>query len=173
MADDNRGDRRGRRRDNQPERVPHTVVNIRRCSTVVKGGRRFSFNALVVIGDKQGKIGYGYGKATEVPIAVEKAIKAAEKNQMQIPLVGSTIPHKVNAKFGSSHVLLLPARPGTGIIAGEAVRAVCEEAGIGDILTKSFGSTTPINLVRAIFAGFQSLRTREEVERLRGVDLSA
>lgn len=147
------------------------VVQIRRCACVVKGGRRFSFTAMVVTGDQNGRAGWGYGKATEVPSAVEKATKVANRSLVKIPLVGTTIPHQVVGRFRSSRVLLLPARPGTGVIAGGAVRAVVESAGIQDILTKSFGSNNPMNLVKATFEGLQRLRTREEVERLRGVEL--
>ncbi len=147
------------------------VVQIRRCACVVKGGRRFSFTAMVVTGDRNGRVGWGYGKATEVPNAVEKATKVANRSLVKIPIVEGTIPHQVKGRFRSSEVLLLPARPGTGIIAGGAVRAVVESAGITDILTKSFGSNNPMNLVKAVFEGLQRLRTREEVERLRGVEL--
>ncbi len=147
------------------------VVQIRRCACVVKGGRRFSFTAMVVTGDRNGRVGWGYGKATEVPSAVEKATKVANRSLTKIPLVGTTIPHQIVGRFRASRVLLLPARPGTGIIAGGAVRAVVESAGITDILTKSFGSNNAMNLVKATFDGLQRLRTREEVQRLRGVEL--
>ena len=126
---------------------------------------------MVVVGDHNGRVGWGYGKATEVPLAVEKAVKAANSNMVSVPIVGTTIPHRVTGRFRSSKVLLLPASPGTGIIAGECVRAVVEAAGITDILTKSFGSNNPINLVKATFEGLQRLRTREQVERLRGVEV--
>ncbi len=148
------------------------VVQIRRCACVVKGGRRFSFAALVVTGDGNGRVGYGYGKATEVPLAVEKATKQANRSQKSVPVVGTTIPHQVVGTFRSSRVLLLPARPGTGVIAGECVRSVVEAAGVHDILTKSFGSTNPLNLVKATFNALAQLRTREQIERLRGVSLS-
>ena len=148
------------------------VVQIRRCACVVKGGRRFSFAALVVTGDGNGKVGYGYGKAIEVPLAVEKATKAANRGQKKVSLVGTTIPHEIYGEYRSSKVFLIPARPGTGIIAGECVRAVVEAAGITDILTKSFGSNNPLNLVKATMAGLERLRTMEQVERLRGVSLS-
>lgn len=147
------------------------VVQIRRCACVVKGGRRFSFTAMVVTGDRNGRVGWGYGKATEVPVAVEKATKVANRSLVKIPLVDGTIPHQVKGRFRASKVLLLPARPGTGIIAGGAVRAVVESAGITDILTKSFGSNNPMNLVKAVFEGLQRLRTQEEVQHLRGVEL--
>lgn len=148
------------------------VVKIRRCAAVVKGGRRFSFAALVVVGDRQGRVGYGYGKANEVPPAVEKAIKSGMRNMIQVALSGGSIPHEVRGHFGAAKVILLPAAPGTGVLAGSAVRAVCEACGITDILTKSFGSNNPINLVKATIAALASLRSRQEVERLRGVSLS-
>jgi small subunit ribosomal protein S5 len=150
---------------------PEKVVQIRRCACVVKGGRRFSFTALVVVGNGRGQVGWGYGKAVEAPLAVEKATKAANRSQVRIPVVGTTIPHQVAGIFRSSHVILLPAKPGTGIIAGEAVRAVVESVGITDILTKSFGSNNPMNLVKATIEGLKQLRTRDDVARLRGVEL--
>ena len=150
---------------------PEKVVQIRRCACVVKGGRRFSFSALVVIGDNNGRVGWGYGKAVEVPLAVEKAVKNAERNSLDVSLVGATIPHQVLGRYGAARVLLLPASPGTGIIAGECVRTVVESTGISDILTKSRGSNNPINLVKATFNGLKQLRTRNVVERLRGVEI--
>ena len=148
-----------------------TVVQIRRCACVVKGGRRFSFSAMVVVGDHNGQVGWGYGKAKEVPLAVEKATKAANRNMIQVPIVETTIPHQVTGRFRASKVLLMSARPGTGIIAGEAVRAVVEAAGLTDILTKSFGSNNAMNLVKATFEGLSRLRTRDDVQRLRGVEV--
>ncbi len=148
------------------------VVKIRRCAAVVKGGRRFSFTALVVVGDTQGKVGWGYGKANEVPPAVEKAVKDGSRKLVPIALAGTTIPHEVKGHYGAAHVVLVPASPGTGVIAGAAVRAVCEACGIHDILTKSFGANNPINLVKATIGALQTLRSRSEVERLRGVSLS-
>jgi len=148
------------------------VVKIRRCAAVVKGGRRFSFAALVVIGDGQGKVGWGYGKANEVPPAVEKAVKDGTRSMEAIALEGTTIPHEVKGQFGAARVVLVPAGPGTGVIAGASVRAVCEACGIHDILTKSFGTNNPTNVVKATIAALQSLRSRSEVERLRGVSLS-
>jgi len=148
------------------------VIKIRRCAAVVKGGRRFSFTALVVVGDGKGRVGWGYGKANEVPPAVEKAVKDGTRNMIEVPIVGSSIPHTVKGHFGSADVILVPAGPGTGVIAGNAVRAVCECAGLRDILTKSFGSTNPINLVKATIAAIQELRTQSDVERLRGVSLT-
>ena len=148
-----------------------SVIQIRRCACVVKGGRRFSFAALVVTGDRSGRVGYGYGKAIEVPLAVEKATKAANRSMSSCSLVNGTIPHRVIGEFRASRVLLLPAKPGTGVIAGECVRLVLEAAGVTDILTKSYGSTNPLNLVKATFDALAQLQTREEVARLRGVSL--
>lgn len=148
------------------------VVKIRRCAAVVKGGRRFSFTAMVVVGDGQGRVGWGYGKANEVPPAVEKAIKDGSRSLISVPLTGTTVPHIVEGNFGAAKVVLVPAQPGTGVIAGAAVRAVCEACGIRDILTKSFGSSNPINLVKATLNALQELRTQGEVERLRGVSLT-
>jgi small subunit ribosomal protein S5 len=148
------------------------VVKIRRCAAVVKGGRRFSFTAMVVVGNGRGKVGWGYGKANEVPPSVEKAVKDGSRNMVDVPMEGNTIPHIAEGRYGAAKVILVPASPGTGVIAGASVRAVCEAAGIHDILTKSFGSTNPINLVKATIAALQSLRTKKEVERLRAVTLS-
>jgi small subunit ribosomal protein S5 len=148
------------------------IVKIRRCAAVVKGGRRFSFAALVVVGDGKGRVGWGYGKANEVPPAVEKAVKDGTRSMVPISMKGSTIPHTVKGHFGAAEVVLVPASPGTGVIAGAAVRAVCEACGITDILTKSFGSPNPTNLVKATIEALQSLRSQSEVERLRGVSLS-
>lgn len=148
------------------------VVKIKRCAAVVKGGRRFSFAAMVVVGDAGGRVGWGYGKANEVPPSVEKARKEAMRSMITVPMDGSTIPHRVTGEYGASRVVLVPASPGTGVIAGTAVRAVCEAAGIHDILTKSFGSNNPVTLVKATMDGLKQLRLRMEVERLRGVTLS-
>jgi small subunit ribosomal protein S5 len=150
------------------------VVKIRRCAAVVKGGRRFSFNALVVVGDNKGRVAVGYGKANEVPPAVDKATKDAQetiKRQKRVSLRGDTIPHRVIGKFGGSRVVLVPAGPGTGVKAGPGVRDVLEVCGVRNILTKVHGSTNPLNLVKATIVGLLSLRTREEVSRLRGVAL--
>ena len=148
-----------------------TVVKIRRCAAVVKGGRRFSFNAMVVVGDRQGRVGWGYGKANEVPPAVEKAVKDGQRRMQRVLLKGTTIPHRVTGKYGAARVILLPAAPGTGVIAGASVRAVVEAAGIQNILTKAHGSSNPINLVKATLNALEQLRTAEEVQRLRGVPL--
>lgn len=148
---------------------PERVVQIRRCACVVKGGRRFSFTALVVVGDGQGRVGYGYGKAVEVPLAVEKAVKAANRTMLRCPLTKNSIPHQVVGRYGSSQVMLMPANPGTGIIAGACVRAVAESLGLTDVLTKTRGSSNPINVVKAAFDALSQLRSREEIARLRGV----
>jgi small subunit ribosomal protein S5 len=147
------------------------VVKIRRCAAVVKGGRRFSFNALVVVGDRQGRVGYGYGKANEVPPAVEKATKDAQRNLHRIFMKDQTIPHRVVGKYGSTRVIMVPAGPGTGVKAGPGVRDVLEACGIHNILTKVHGSSNAINLVKATVEGLRQLRTREEIQRLRGVTL--
>ncbi len=148
------------------------VIKIKRCAAVVKGGRRFSFAAMVVVGNGRGKLGWGYGKANEVPPSVEKAVKDASRSLFEIPLVDGTLPHAIKGQFGAANVVLLPASAGTGVIAGAAVRAVCEVAGIHDVLTKCYGSTNPVNLVKATVDALKQLRTRQEVERLRGVSLA-
>ena len=155
-----------------PGELVDKVVKIKRCAAVVKGGRRFSFAAMVVVGNGEGRVGWGYGKANEVPPAVEKAVKSGTRNQMEIQLSENTIPHTVIGQFGAARIVLVPASPGTGVIAGAAVRAVCEAAGIHDILTKSFGSNNPVTLVKATIAALEQLRSRNEIERLRGVSLS-
>jgi len=146
-----------------------TVVKIYRCSKVVKGGRRFSFAALVVVGDRAGTVGVGYGKANEVPRAVEKAVKDAKKSLNKIPLVGRTIPHRINGEYRATKIALVPASPGTGVIAGSSARAVLEYAGVQDVLTKVYGSTSAKNVVKATLEGLLRLRSKETVESLRGV----
>jgi len=150
-----------------------TVVKVFRCSKVVKGGRRFSFAALVVIGDRAGTVGIGYGKANEVPLAVEKGIKDAKKSLHKIPLLGRTIPHRVNGNYRATKVILVPASPGTGVIAGSSARAVLEFAGVQDVLTKVYGSTSAKNVVKATLDGLLKLRSKEMVESLRGVEVEA
>jgi len=147
------------------------VVQIRRCACVVKGGRRFSFAAMVVVGNHNGEVGWGYGKGNEVPTSVEKAVKDCNHHKIRVNLNGDTIPHQIEGRFGSARVLLLPANPGTGIIAGASVRAVVESVGIKDILTKVRGSTNPINVVKATFDALSKLRNRDDFARLRGVDV--
>lgn len=154
----------------QEERaLEETVVKVFRCSKVVKGGRRFSFAALVVVGDRAGEVGIGYGKAKEVPLAVEKGIKDAKKSLHRIPLVGRTIPHQINGKYRATKITLVPASPGTGVIAGSSARAVLEYAGVQDVLTKVYGSTSAKNVVKATLDGLMRLRSKEVVESLRGV----
>jgi small subunit ribosomal protein S5 len=150
-----------------------TVVKVYRCAKVVKGGRRFSFAALVVIGDRAGTVGIGYGKANEVPLAVEKGIKDARKVLYKIPLRGRTIPHQIGGKYGATRITLVPASPGTGVIAGSSARAVLELAGVQDVLTKVYGSTSAKNVVKASLDGLLKLRSKEMVETLRGVEVES
>ena len=147
-------------------------IYINRVAKVVKGGRRFSFAALVVVGDRAGNVGAGYGKAREVPLAVEKGMKDAKKAMHTIPLVGSTIPHQVIGRFRATKVVLVPASPGTGVIAGSSARAVLEYAGVHDVLTKVYGSTAAKNVVKATLDGLLKLRSKETIEALRGVAVS-
>lgn len=157
----------------QEERpLEDTVVKIYRCAKVVKGGRRFSFAALVVVGDRAGNVGIGFGKANEVPMSVEKGVKDAKKNITEVALVGKTIPHQVIGKFRATKVVLVPASPGTGVIAGASARAVLEFAGVQDVLTKTYGSTSAKNVVKATMNGLLKLRNKEMVEELRGVSIA-
>jgi small subunit ribosomal protein S5 len=168
-----RGPRQQRPREPADESgIESSVVRIYRCSKVVKGGRTFSFGALVVAGDRRGNVGIGYGKANEVPPAVEKATKDARKQMFRVNLIGTTIPHTSKGTSGASTVVLVPARPGTGVTAGKSVRPVLELAGITDILTKAYGSTSPKNLVKATIAALQQLRNRAQLEEARGVKIA-
>jgi small subunit ribosomal protein S5 len=173
MEDNNKRSNRGRKpRSPKKEQklYEERVVSIGRVTKVVKGGRRFSFSALVVVGDQKGKVGFGTGKASEVPDAIKKAIEDAKKNIIHVPMNGTTIPHTVTGKYGAGKVFLRPASEGTGVIAGGPVRAVLELAGIEDVLSKSLGSNTPINIVRATFEGLKTLRTVDQVAQMRGIN---
>ncbi len=174
-----RGEGRGRgrgRKDREPreprDNFSETLIDVYRCSATVKGGRRLSFGALVATGDGKGRVGIGYGKAKEVPSAIQKALKKGKRDMIRFPLIdGDTIPHQITGRFGASVVELIPAKPGTGVIAGPAVKAILEAGGIKNVLTKSKGSTNTRNIVKATMAGLESLRSKQQVESLRGVSL--
>jgi small subunit ribosomal protein S5 len=158
--------------EHEEKPLEDTVVKIYRCAKVVKGGRRFSFAALVVAGDRAGTVGIGYGKANEVPMAVEKGVKDAKKSLHTVPLVGRTLPHPVIGKYRATKIQMVPAAPGTGVIAGSSARAVLEFAGVSDVLTKVYGSTSAKNVVKATLDGLLKLRSKQMVESLRGVAVS-
>lgn len=174
MAFDRRGGGppRGRRDDRGAgDGYEEIVVKVKRCAKVVKGGKRFSFNALVVVGNRKGQVGWGYGKANEVPFAVEKAIQEAKKRLIEVPIVRETIPHEVRGKYCATEVLIRPACAGTGVKAGASARACLELAGVHNVLTKVFGSTNPINVVKATYGCLQTLRGIKHVEERRGIPL--
>jgi len=165
-------DRTRGERNRQDSDLQERVVEINRVAKVVKGGRRFSFTALVVVGDERSQVGVGYGKANEVPLAIQKAVERARKNLFRVPMYGSTITHQVTGVYGAGRVFLKPASEGTGVIAGGGVRAVLELAGIRDVLSKSLGTQNPINLVKATVAGLQALRSPNEIAQIRGLTVA-
>ncbi|NRA40494.1 MAG: 30S ribosomal protein S5 [Planctomycetes bacterium] len=175
QAGDKKGRGKGgngpRQRDSRSKLYEEEVVRINRCDKVVKGGKRSSFSAFIVLGDGKGKVGYGYAKARQVPSSIDKAVRAGEKNVRRYPIVKGTIPHLVEGRFGASRVRLIPAAEGTGVIAGKTVRAVLEKLGVHNILTKSYGSNNPGNLVKATIQALEQLRTQEQYEELRGLKL--
>lgn len=167
-----RGGRREKERESEEREFQETLVAVYRCSATVKGGRRLSFGAMVTVGDRKGRVGVGYGKAKEVPGAIQKAIQKARKSLRKFPIsTGGTIPHQVTGVFGASRVILVPARPGTGLIAGGAVKAILEAGGLANVLTKSVGSNNTRNIVKAVMDALESLRSKQNVESLRGVEL--
>ena len=151
--------------------IKDQVISINRVTKVVKGGKNLSFSVLVVVGDRQGRVGYGMGKAKEVPTAIKKGVDKAKREMIEVPMSGSTVPHAVMGRFGSGRVMIKPAQEGTGVIAGGAVRAVMESAGIKDVVTKSLGSANPTNIVKAVFQGLLQLRTPAEVAKNRGISV--
>lgn len=163
---------RGDRLDRSGLDLKDTVVHINRVTKVVKGGKNFSFSALIVVGDGKGRVGFGLGKAKEVPSAISKGVERAKRNIVSIPLKGATVPHAVMGRFGAGKVMLRPASPGTGVIAGGAVRAVMESAGVADILTKCIGTDNPHNVVRATFNGLMQLKDPAVLAKLRGKEVS-
>jgi len=172
------GERRGDRRSGPPAQrearsklYSEDVVTINRCAKVVKGGKRFSFAAFIVLGDSRGKVGFGKGKAKEVASSIDKAVRDGEKTVRAFPIVNGTIPHEVVGRYGASVVRLMPASDGTGVIAGRSVRAVLEKAGVHNILTKAYGSHNPVNLIRATLDALSRLRTKDHYQQLRGVEL--